>query len=162
MTVTTACFLALALLVTVLLGYFFTVLVCSGRISNKLAWTLSPAIGTGLCSIIFFVFRRPMFKVELLTVVAMFAMWSRYRKRTISKGSLPDNRVPFLTLWIVGTLAWVTLASIIWIDRAPYGGWDGWAIWGAHARYLYRAGPVWPQYIRNTAHPDYPLLLPAA
>ncbi len=43
-----------------------------------------------------------------------------------------------------------------------YGGWDAWAIWNLHARYL--ANPDhWQQLFLNVkyGHPDYPMLLPA-
>ncbi len=41
-----------------------------------------------------------------------------------------------------------------------YGGWDAWAIWDLHARYL--ASGQWRNMFLNTvyAHPDYPLLVP--
>ncbi len=153
--------LAVAFLVMVLLGYFSVVLVSRGAISNKLAWALSPAFGTGICSIIFFFFRRPVFTAEFALLGVMFAMWVRYRQRTISKTASPAG-MPILAALMIGALAWVTFGTLISIDRSPHGGWDGFAIWNSHARYLYRAGPVWQHYIRNTAHPDYPLLLPAA
>ncbi len=162
MTETTLFFLGAAFLIMILVGYFSTVLICSDGLSNTMAWTMAPAVGMGLCSIIFFIARRPMFTVEFLLLIVTFGLWLRYRRKTMAQIMSAENRIPLVAVWMVAALAWVTLASVIWIQRAPYGGWDGWAIWGSHARYLYRAGPVWQQHIRNTAHPDYPLLLPAA
>jgi Dolichyl-phosphate-mannose-protein mannosyltransferase len=48
----------------------------------------------------------------------------------------------------------------------PYGsGWDSFAIWNLHARFLYRGGSHWRDGFSALipwSHPDYPLLLPAA
>ncbi|MBM3854669.1 MAG: hypothetical protein FJ399_16210, partial [Verrucomicrobia bacterium] len=48
----------------------------------------------------------------------------------------------------------------------PFGGWDGWAIWNLHARFLARAGPAWPALLAEPqlswTHPDYPRLLAAS
>ncbi|MGE5056013.1 MAG: glycosyltransferase family 39 protein [Acidobacteriota bacterium] len=48
----------------------------------------------------------------------------------------------------------------------PYGsGWDSFAIWNLHARFLFRGGINWRDGFSPLipwSHPDYPLLLPAA
>ena len=48
----------------------------------------------------------------------------------------------------------------------PYGsGWDSFAIWNLHARFLYRGNAHWRDgftALISWSHPDYPLLLPAA
>jgi hypothetical protein len=48
----------------------------------------------------------------------------------------------------------------------PYGsGWDSFAIWNLHARFLFRGGIHWRDGFSALipwSHPDYPLLLPAA
>src|SRR5262249_2618713 len=77
-----AALFAIAFLITVSIGFYSTVLVSSGRISNKLAWALAPAMGMGLCSILFFFFRRPLFTVELVLLAALLALWLRYRKQS--------------------------------------------------------------------------------
>jgi hypothetical protein len=68
---------------------------------------------------------------------------------------------PFLLTFAIAAGA---LAVSFGINRE--GVWDAWAIWNLHARYLFRGGP---EFWRNTfnftnqwAHPDYPLMLPAA
>ncbi len=45
----------------------------------------------------------------------------------------------------------------------PHGGYDAWAIWNLHARFLARGGDHWRELFgwANSSHPDYPLLLPA-
>jgi hypothetical protein len=48
----------------------------------------------------------------------------------------------------------------------PHGGWDGWAIWNLHARFIFRGGEYWRDAFSGLMapnhHPDYPLLLPLA
>ncbi len=45
----------------------------------------------------------------------------------------------------------------------PHGDGDAWAIWNQRARFLFRGGPEWKQAFSPLfAHPDYPLLIPAA
>jgi hypothetical protein len=47
--------------------------------------------------------------------------------------------------------------------RLPHGDGDAWAIWNQRARFLFRGGPEWKQAFSPVfAHPDYPLLIPAA
>ena len=44
-------------------------------------------------------------------------------------------------------------------------GWDAFAIWNLHARFLFRGGPYWREGFSSAilwCHPDYPLLLPAS
>jgi hypothetical protein len=61
---------------------------------------------------------------------------------------------------VAGVLAWRSYQA------EPYGGWDGWAIWNLHARFLSRAGPGWREVLAapelSWTHPDYPWLVPAA
>jgi hypothetical protein len=145
-----------------LIGYFATVLMTAGAISNRLSWALAAPIGMGICSIIFYFFRRPMFTVEFALLVVLFALWLHHGRQNGRRVTTAKNGLPKLAGWMIAALTWVTFASFIWVGRGPHGEWDAWAIWNAHARYLYRSGPVWPQHIIDTAHPDYPLLLPAA
>src|SRR5262245_51138661 len=130
MTESAAALLGLALLIMILVGYFSSALFLGDQVSRKLAWALSPALGMGVCSFIFVVFRRPMFTIELLLLALTFTVWLRKWKRSKSKVSSGDGRIPASAAWMIGALAWVTLASVIWIDKGPFGEWDGWAIWG--------------------------------
>jgi len=46
---------------------------------------------------------------------------------------------------------------------APHGGWDAWAIWNLHARFLYRGGPAWKDLFDPAlgwSMNAYPLLIP--
>jgi hypothetical protein len=143
----------------VLLGYFIVTVVCAGRISSSLSWALSPVVGMGASFIIQYIFRRPMATVEMSLLVLLFVV-RLLQKRSSSAQEDVRARAPLSALWLAGMLSWMTLASFVWVAAGPHGEWDGWAIWNAHSRYIYRAGPTWQQHIVDTAHPDYPLLIP--
>src|SRR6188768_1439806 len=145
-----------------LIGYLLVVLVTSWGISNKLAWALAPVVGMGVCSIIFFVFRRPMFTIEFSLLTILILVWLFRRRKPRHGVAAPKLPIPILSVWLVGALTWATFAAFIYVDRVPHGEWDGFVIWNSHARYLYRAGSVWEQHIQTTPHSDYPLLLPAS
>jgi hypothetical protein len=159
MTSTVASLFAIGFVVMVLLGYFIIAVVCAGRISSGLTWAFSPVVGMGASFIIHYIFRRPMVTVEVSLLVLLFVVRLLQKRSTSAQEGL-RARAPLYTLWLAGVLSWMTMASFVWVAARPHGEWDGWAIWNAHARYIYRAGPVWQQHISNTAHPDYPLLIP--
>jgi len=121
---------------------------------------LAPGVGAGICALIFFVFRRPMFTVEFaLAVVAVVLFWQRWPafRDGISGSGQP---VAFLCLILpAATLA--CTAMFIHVYRMPHGNWDGWAIWNWEARFLYRAGSHWRDYLPWAFHGDYPLLVPS-
>jgi hypothetical protein len=52
---------------------------------------------------------------------------------------------------------------VISLFSSPHGAYDAWAIWNTHARFLSRGGEHWRDLFLpgSSAHPDYPLLLPA-
>jgi hypothetical protein len=161
MTADAAIYLAVPFVIMMLLGYFSVSLLCTGAISNKFAWALSPPVGMGIVSIIFFLFRRPMATVELSLLLVLFLLWLRYRHR---KPPLiaPAPGMPSAAGWLLAGMAWVALASFVWVQHGPHGEWDGRAIWNSKARYMYRAGPVWMEHMVDTGHSDYPLLFPTA
>jgi hypothetical protein len=62
------------------------------------------------------------------------------------------------TMLNLGLFGWRTM-------REPLGKWDAMAIWNLHARFLFRGGPHWTDYLTQQlrwTHPDYPMLLPGA
>lgn len=71
------------------------------------------------------------------------------------------TRLLSVGFYIVVFLAFVNYINISF--RVPNGGWDSWAIWNLHARYLYRGGDYWRDafstLLAPNHHPDYPLLL---
>jgi 4-amino-4-deoxy-L-arabinose transferase-like glycosyltransferase len=49
--------------------------------------------------------------------------------------------------------------------KDPHGGYDGWEIWNMHARFMFRGGGHWSDYLSENfhySHPDYPLLISAS
>ena len=147
--------------VSLLLGYFITALLWPPAIPRGLAIAFAPAVGFGLCSIIFIAFRRPVFIVEIGLLLICAAAWFIFKKPVLWSPLLEKWRPPAIYLVLACGLGMALSFWMIRIDRSPYGDWDATGIWNSHARYLYRDGPSWSKTIRNTFHADYPLLVPA-
>ena len=148
--------------VMTLIGYLIAdLLLPAPRFSGWLAWAFAPVIGAGACSFIIFVFRRPMFTIETVLLVALSAAWIRRHGSPVKAfSSFKSYRVPLSLLAISGVAGYILSVCLQRLQRIPHGGWDGWAIWNSHSRYLYRDGQQWHLHIQNTYHGDYPLLLP--
>ena len=78
-----------------------------------------------------------------------------------------DHKTPRCLLISFGVALLAALYSgILRAVIRPYGsGWDSFAIWNLHARFLFRGGIDWRDGFSPLipwSHPDYPLLLPAA
>jgi len=148
------------LAVLIFFGYFVAASLLPPSLF-PLRLALAPGIGAGICSIIFFAFRRPFLSVEgALAVVIVFLLWRRGWK--IDSESLP------ISSWSGSALA-IVLPAVTWalsimatrVQRMPHGDWDGWAIWNWEARLLFRAGSHWREGLDLAFHGDYPLLVPA-
>lgn len=153
----------IAITVMTLIGYLAVdLLLSSERFSRLLMWALAPAVGAGICSLVYFLFRRPMFTVEAILLITLSAsfVWRHGLPRP-SLSALMKPRVSIFGLILAGVLVWSVSESIQRMERIPHGGWDGFAIWNSHARYLYRLGPSWQHHLQDTFHGDYPLLLPS-
>lgn len=98
--------------------------------------------------------------LELIVVAAGVARLRHAARR--SGPALTGGRWPMtwqaliaLQMLLVGA---VVMSRIV--ERAPFGDWDGWAIWNMHARLLVRAPHDWLSQLRQPAlawsHPDYP------
>ena len=161
MTETSSLYVGAGLLVMILIGYFFTTLVAPRSFSQGVACVFAPSMGAGICSLVFFLFRRPMFTIEFALFAVLFGSWLRYRRTGLRETATWSWRATVLGLLFVAVLGWVTALSVVWVQKSPHGDSDGWVIWNSHARYLYRAGALWWTHIKDTAHADYPLLLPA-
>jgi hypothetical protein len=146
--------------ILILLGFFITRLVCSRSLSPVLAWALAPVVGAGVCSVIAFGFRRPMFTIEWLLLIACSVAWYLESPRSMPERWYEKARVPLLTLVLAAALGWVLDESIAMVAHLPNGGTDGWGIWNSHARFVFRDGPNWRAHIVNSVHADYPLLVP--
>lgn len=144
--------------VLLLLGVFIVRLILPKEFSNALAWAFAPAVGAGVCSLIEFAFRRPMFTVEIVLLIALSVIWFvRNGMRMTMSCSL---QVPVIGILLAVVLGWALAESMTMVEHLPHGGTDGWAIWNSHSRFLFRDGAGWAAHIWNSYHADYPLLVP--
>src|SRR2546423_1584460 len=71
---------------TIGFGYFLTALILPNQFRHRFAWAFAPGIGLGFCSLIFFIFRRPMFTVEFALLMPICVLWFRRQfRRDIAK-----------------------------------------------------------------------------
>jgi hypothetical protein len=152
----------LGVVVAILLGYFITSLLWPSSVSPISAIAFSPAVGVGLCSVIFIIFRRPMFVAEGVLLLILGTAWLILRGFSWSAlSSIRAWHPPAAYLLLALAVGMVLSYCMIRVERSPHGDGDAIAIWNSHARYLYRDGPSWRKTILNTFHPDYPLLTAA-
>ena len=114
---------------------------------------------------------RPAFLGGTVEIVAIASLAWVVLRKPADAGSAGGLRLPRtwpeLALASVLVQGLVAAAVIGWrtFRAEPFGGWDGWAIWNLHARFLVRAGPAWPALLAEPqlswTHPDYPRLLAA-
>ena len=135
---------------------------------------LSVGLGEGLFSIVYFLARWSGFMALWRIDFAIFALllaaylFSRARRRNVVL-SPPTRRSSgrgFVTIAFAVALVAALYSATLRILAHPYGsGWDSFAIWNLHARFLYRGNAHWRDgftALISWSHPDYPLLLPAA
>jgi hypothetical protein len=144
--------------VAVIFGYFITVMLLPASLSGRWAWVLGPGIGFGFCSLLEFVFRRPMFTLEgaLLFAIVGTTLWT---KRRFPLPTLP-NHFTAMSLAVMAVLGMAVAGMMLQVHRMPHAAWDGWAIWNTHARLIHRDGPHWQDKISYTFHADYPEFTP--
>ncbi len=152
--------IAVGFAASTLLGYFVTTFLVPPKSARALAWAFAPAVGAGASSLIFFVFRRPIFTVEI-ALLTLFALGFLARSMLFREPAPPISWRPSLFgLVLSGAVALAVYGLLLRADRMPHGDWDAWAIWNTHARFLHRDGRTWSDHIRYTVHGDYPLLTP--
>lgn len=148
-----------------------------GSLALKLSLTLP--IGIGVFSLEYFCWRMisnsraTLIAVDVVVLAASLLVWSARDRREPAAYPVPIHRsaeAPRLkkVLWICFAAA-VTIAIICSVRLAqaePQGsGWDSYAIWNLHARFLFLGGTQWRNGFNTVipwSHPDYPLLLPAS
>jgi hypothetical protein len=154
--------IVLGTLVAIVFGYFLASSLLPEPLRHRFAWALAPGFGLGFCSLIFFLFRRPMFTVEFALLVPICAVWLRRRAwADFTKLFRMSWHPSTLSLVLASALGAVTTGLFLSVDGLPHGYSDGWAIWNTHARLLHRAGSSWKSGLPYTFHGDYPLLTPA-
>jgi hypothetical protein len=151
--------LLLAIAVPLVLGFCVT----SFTLPARFFWlraALAPGVGVGVCALVFFIFRRPLFVVEaLLVAVCSALLW--YRRKDFFAGSGISHPSAISLTLLAPAVTVACLAAAIHIGRTPHGDYDGWAIWNWEARLLYRTGSHWKEYLPAAYHGDYPLLVPS-
>jgi hypothetical protein len=144
------------------------------RADVSLILPLGAMVGLFATSVGFFVAtllseRPAWWAAALECVVAVGLLWragSRWRRESVAVG--PEWTWLEWLLAIVLTQTTIVAAVVAWrsFQAEPLGGWDGWAIWNMHARFMLRAGTEWPELLHasqlNWTHPDYPRLIPAS
>jgi hypothetical protein len=173
--------LAVALVLPLLTGYLLVDLLWPVPRHFALKSFLAVGLGLGCTSCLFFLLllagasREALVAAELVVVTGLGIARSR-RGRTadgIGDVARPASRgEPFLGGALVLALVLAATTFVALSSREPHGGdpdnWDSWAQWNLRARLIHRLGAQWAPAFSSvqgrsyTAHPDYPLLLPAS
>jgi Dolichyl-phosphate-mannose-protein mannosyltransferase len=140
---------------------------------------LAAGFGLGIFSIIFFLCRVFDSERELsadLGALIIFSVVALLRLRKIAvkpadTSEREDEHQPtrfqhFVTTAFVAALVAALYAAVLRMRTFPHGeGWDAFAFWNLHARFLFLGSAHWRDgftALLPGSHPDYPLLLPAA
>ncbi len=148
----------------------------------ELLWLASMSVGYGLgiFSVSFFFSRvwgiTHLAAMDLL--IFGFLLVCLFTFRTLSRPRIANEIMPairfegppwihaFLTAAIVIALCVAVYSAVLHTWAHPSGdGWDAFAIWNLHARFLFLGGAHWRDGFSSLipwSHPDYPMLLPAA
>lgn len=145
-----------------------------GRSDLLLRISLAAGFGLAIFSIVYFLARLSGFlflwRIDCAVGAVLVFSWVLFRRS--SAAPVPDSDVEkhqsARLLMVGGVIACVAAiySAVLFAFGRPYGsGWDSFAIWNLHARFLYRGGLHWRDGFSALipwSHPDYPLLLPAA
>src|SRR5882672_3657964 len=99
-----------------------------------MVWTFAPLTGFGICSVIVFLFRRPMFTVEISLLIVLLTLWIRTHGIPLDRWrEMLSWRAPLLGVIFAIIVGWSVSSSIVHVNRYPNGLTDAWAIWDSHA-----------------------------
>src|SRR5271169_4973958 len=141
--------------------------------------SMSVGFGLGIFSADFFVARvfgvSNLLAVDLLVFAVLLVALFLIRTLAPPISDLSQSKAKLeapgwlhriLTVAFAIALCAALYAALMRMFAHPHGdGWDAFAIWNLHARFLFRGGPHWRDGFSPlipSSHPDYPLLLPAA
>jgi hypothetical protein len=175
--------IALVLGFSFLSGYLVVSAAWPREMANKSEWWMklfiSAGFGIGIFSIAFFVERwlgvvhilaTDLCLITLLLAVNLVAR-ARRKSESLTASKFADVKLSnWLHRLLMASFAISILAAIYaTVLRAlahPHGdGWDAFAIWNLHARFLFLGGSHWRDGFSTLipwSHPDYPGLVPAA
>jgi Dolichyl-phosphate-mannose-protein mannosyltransferase len=142
-----------------------------------LGLSLSSGFGLGLFSIVYFLNRllgiANLVAADLIVFTLLLAVFLT-RSRTVIGvlDGAPGQPQPRTSIELIVAISCAIAvgaalySSILRVMVHPHGdGWDAFSIWNLHARFLFRGNAAWRDGFSSLipwAHPDYPLLLPAA
>jgi hypothetical protein len=142
-----------------------------------LKFFLSAGYGLGAFSTLFLVLRAlgmpSMPTIDVLALAVLLVAWRLSRRLVPGAPVLPAPGCDLpgwlrssLTAGFGAALGAALYCAVRRTIAYPNGeGWDSFAIWNLHARFLFRGGAGWREGFSPLipwSHPDYPLLLPAA
>ena len=173
--------LIVAVILCLLLGYLIVEPAWNGARgwSTALFYScLALCFGVGAFSVVFLIARAlnatHIFKADLLavTLLATLRLVARRRRRLKFDIAQPSDsaltKFPRILLIIAFAVS-ICVAAYALLGRViahPHGdGWDAFAIWNLHARFLFLGESHWRDGFSNLipwSHPDYPPLLPSA
>ena len=175
--------IALALAICLASGYLVVATAWPLHDTSSCEWWmklfLSLGFGIGIFSVVFFFERvlgiTHLAFADLCAAAALAGLYWLRRTRPKRSHSIAcpvaDFRLPrwldriLTTSFAVSVLA-ALYATVLRARVHPHGdGWDAFAIWNLHARFLLVGGAHWRDGFSALipwSHPDYPLLLPAA
>jgi hypothetical protein len=176
--------LALSAVVCLACGFALVSLFLSGRVPGGsgvvFELTLSTGFGLGIFSLVFFFARvlaiPNIIAVDVAVLGCLIAGLLLARNAGLS-ADLPvfsasaDEHWPRWFRRVLVTATSIALCGAIYaaimqtLAHPQGGGWDAFAIWNLHARFLFLAGSHWRDGFSSLifwSHPDYPLFVPAA
>ena len=164
-------------------GYLIVTLLLPFRPRHFCGWmfqlSLAACYGVGVSSIIYFLLQvcglGHLFLADLIVLAILASAWLFLRSRIAATDVQKTIRCdrfspPWLQHALTASFGIALMAALYSIIRRaithPHGdGWDAFAIWNLHARFLFRGGSHWRDGFSALipwSHPDYPLLIPAA
>ena len=139
---------------------------------------LAIGFGLGTFSVLFVVERllgiSRIAATDLCVASALFVLYLLLRNRTVPFQpitEIPDFHFPHLTNLVLKTSFALAMVAALYaavcrtLAYAHGEGWDAFAIWNLHARFLFLGGSHWRDGFAALipwSHPDYPLLVPGA
>lgn len=164
--------IALAAILCFLAGFLLVALGLPFRSALTLRISLSAGFGLAVFSIVYFLARLSgflhLFAIDGALCLILLIVLLAFRQRRENNDLNPQRSAPhrFVAVAFGLSLLAALYSALVHALARPYGsGWDSFAIWNLHARFLFRAGPDWRagfSPLTPWSHPDYPLLLPAA
>jgi dolichyl-phosphate-mannose-protein mannosyltransferase len=175
--------IVLALGLSFLSGYLVVSAAWPGEKANKperwMKLFISAGFGFGIFSLAFFIERllgiNHILATDLCLITLLLAVYlvarARRKSENLPASKFADVKVPnwlhrFLTASFAISVLAALYATVLRAVAHPHGdGWDAFAIWNLHARFLFVGGSHWRDGLSALipwSHPDYPLLVPAA